>query len=266
MMKSIPVKYYLLLITLGLYACTKVITVNLNDAAPQIVIEGIVTNAAGPYHVQISKTVNFDQSNTFPPVTGAVVKITDITFGQTDLLTETTPGIYSTHIIKGIPGHFYQLDVATSGQAYTAVSVMPQPVLLDSLSFDHLSAFKNLTISTNVNYQDPPVTVNYYTFAESVNSRKLKTVFALDDRLSDGKYVSRALRTDSAYINIGDTIQVQMNCVDKNVFDYFFTLASVASGNSFRSVTPTNPLSNISNNALGYFSANTTQVKKTIAK
>jgi hypothetical protein len=35
-----------------------------------------------------------------------------------------------------------------------------------------------------------------------------------------------------------------------------------AKGNNSQSVTPANPVSNISNNALGYFSAQTIQVKE----
>ena len=38
------------------YACKKVIQVDLNNSIPQIVIEGEITNAAGPYLVKISKT------------------------------------------------------------------------------------------------------------------------------------------------------------------------------------------------------------------
>jgi hypothetical protein len=50
-----------------------------------------------------------------------------------------------------------------------------------------------------------------------------------------------------------------MNCVDKNVYDYFFTLSGVTGNNGFQTATPANPVSNISNGALGYFSAHTTQ-------
>ena len=39
-------------------ACTKVITVNLNDAAPQMVIQGNVTNVPGVTTVTISRTIS----------------------------------------------------------------------------------------------------------------------------------------------------------------------------------------------------------------
>ena len=76
---------------------------NLNAASPQLVVEANVFNSTGPYYVQLSKTVNFSDPNNFPAVTGALVKITDSTSHFTDILTETTPGIYATKNIQGIP-------------------------------------------------------------------------------------------------------------------------------------------------------------------
>ncbi len=251
----------------SLYACTKVITVNLNDAAPQIVIEGIITNTAGPYQVQISKTVNFSESNTFPPVSGATVKITDNTTALTDILTEIQPGTYQTHTIQGIPGHSYLLDISTGGQRYTASTTMPLQVRLDSISFQYTDRFGTVDIVSVPNFRDPLGVKNYYSFTQTVNSRKLKYTAVFDDRLSDGKYISLALRNDSTYINFKDTVSVTMNCIDKSTYDYFYTLVQVSGGSNFRSAaSPANPVSNISNNALGYFAAYTTQKRTLIVK
>ncbi len=88
----------------------------------------------------------------------------------------------------------------------------------------------------------------------------------MDDRLSDGKYIARQLFTDSAYLKAGDVLTLQMNCTDKAVYNYFNTLQQAADANGFQSSTPSNPVSNISNNALGYFSANTVNYKTTVVK
>jgi hypothetical protein len=47
-------------------------------------------------------------------------------------------------------------------------------------------------------------------------------------------------------------VNIEMQCIDKNVYDYFFAIASVIQG---QSATPANPVNNISGGALGYFSA-----------
>ena len=122
-----------LILFLTVYGCKKIIDVNLRDAAIQIVITGEVTNHPGPYNVNISKTASFNSDNDFPAVSGAVVTITGN--GVTDSLRETSPGIYATHILHGKPGKSYSLYVSVEGKEYTATSVMPQPVQLDSIDF-----------------------------------------------------------------------------------------------------------------------------------
>lgn len=263
-MKSKNIKWLLVLIAAFVfYSCTKVINVDLNSSSPQIVIEGNITNAAGPYQVKISKTVNFSASNVYPAVSGATVKITDSTTSTINTLAETTAGTYTTSNIQGIPGHTYLLSVLAEGKTYTASSKMPQAVALDSLTFQKNSNFGNTRIFAVPNFQDPAGIDNYYTFTEYINNVKFtKFTFVFDDRLSDGRYISQQLFTDSSYINVGDSVALQMNCVDKNVYNYFNTLQSAISGNSFQSASPSNPVSNISNGALGYFSASTVSTKK----
>ncbi len=242
-----------------LFSCTKVINVNLNNANPNIVIEGVVSDAPGPYQVQLTQTVNFSDPNVFPPVTGATVKITDSTLGITDLLKEVVPGTYVTQkLLQGVTGHTYQLYVLSNGQTYTASSTMPQKVNLDSVTFYTTNIFGTRSTSAVANFQDPAGIANYYTFTEYVNGQAIDQTFNFSDRLSDGKYIRRQLFNDSSYINPGDQVSIEMHCVDNQVWQYFNTLGQ-AKGNNSQAITPANPLSNISNNALGYFSAQTVQ-------
>jgi Domain of unknown function (DUF4249) len=242
-----------------LFSCTKVINVNLNNVNPNIVIEGVVSDAPGPYQVQLTQTVNFSDQNVFPPVTGATVKITDSALGITDLLKEVVPGTYVTQkLLQGVTGHTYQLYVLSNGQTYTASSTMPQKVNLDSVTFYTTNIFGTRSTSAVANFQDPSGIANYYTFTEYVNGQVIDQTFNFSDRLSDGKYIRRQLFNDSSYINPGDEVSIEMHCVDNQVWQYFNTLRQ-AKGNNSQAITPANPLSNISNNALGYFSAQTVQ-------
>ena len=59
--------------------CTQVIDIDLNNSDPKIIVEGSITNEAGPYFVKLSKSVNFDQSNSYPPISNAVVTSSDET-------------------------------------------------------------------------------------------------------------------------------------------------------------------------------------------
>jgi hypothetical protein len=248
---------------LALSACKKVIQVDLNNSIPQIVIEGEITNTAGPYLVKISKSVNFSASNTFPPVSGAIVLMTDSNNGLVAHMTETSPGTYSGNVYGGVPLHTYKLSVTVEGKEYTASSTMPQPVTLDSVTFVQNFDFNNKSvINAVVNFQDPPGRVNYYQFTEEVNNVAVPDFLVFEDRLSDGRYIQQTLFNDTSRMRTDDTLSLKMYSVDKNIYQYFFTLREVTGSNSFRSSTPANPVSNISNGALGYFSAHTVTKKR----
>jgi hypothetical protein len=92
-----------------------------------------------------------------------------------------------------------------------------------------------------------------------------KEIFFFDDRLSDGKYISIALRTDSSYLNTGDLLNVKMFSIDENVYNYFLQLRQSSGTGAFNSTaSPANPATNISAGALGYFSSHTTQSQSII--
>jgi hypothetical protein len=249
-----------LLVLITFFSCKKVITVNLNNAPPQIVISGEVTNATGPYEVTINSTVNFTSPNTFPAVTGATVTISDLT-GIEDTLTETSPGGYLTHTYwRGLQGNTYKLNVVTSGRTFTAISTMPYAVNLDSVSFRQFSRGNNKKeIDAVANFQDPGGIGNYYQFVEIVNDTPLNNLFIFQDRLSDGKYISQPLNDDSTNLQIGDHLKFSMFCIDANVYAYLRELRQLQNANHFNEATPANPDSNIMGGALGFFSAHTIQ-------
>jgi len=98
-------KFILFCAALMVCSCKKIVTLKLNTAPAQIVIEGEITDQPGPYTVSISQTVGFYEDNTFPPVSGASVTISDNTNGITDSLTEVVPGRVFTAPMtcKGLP-------------------------------------------------------------------------------------------------------------------------------------------------------------------
>jgi hypothetical protein len=248
------------LVVVLVYSCQKTVTLPLDTAPPQIVINGEVTDQPGPYTVTINKSVGFYQLNTFPAVSGAAVSISD---GQiTDNLTETsTPGTYTTHTLQGRPGATYTLNVKIGDSSYSASSTMPAPVKLDSVTFDHSARFRKNQINPQGNYQDPPGVKNYYQFTMYINGVQFtKDIYPFDDRLSDGKYVVQTLRMDSSYLVTGDQLKVSMYCIDKNVYTYFNQLEQALGINNL-GVSPANPSSNINNGAYGVFSAHTVSSK-----
>jgi len=252
----------LLTMVVGL-ACKKVIQVNLHEASSRVVIEGEITDIPGIYQVKISRTVPYSDDNIFPPVQGAIVQVTDSNNGILYPFVETYPGLYTCKF-TGVIRHTYQLTVNADNQLYTASSTMPAGVRLDSVTFavnTNLNGKKE--INAVVNFQDPPVPGNYYQFIEYLNGRQIPDIFVFENRLSKGRYIEQALYNDSSYLQKGDTLEMKMYCVDKNIYNYFFSLAQIIGNNGgFQSASPANPNTNLTGGALGYFSAHTVSEEK----
>lgn len=254
MMKS---KLYVFLVSVSLMAlsCKKVIHVDLNSSAPRIVIEANISNQPGPYTVKLSRSVNFDQSNSFPAVTGALVKVSDEEGGVNEILTEVSPGIYQTKLTRGIAGHTYYLSVSADGQVYQASSLLPPPVDILELSVEQ-SFDRDKRI--NVSYSDPPGIKNYYRCVEIVNGSTLSDISVENDLFKDGAVITQTISNElSKYkLKSGDRVTVLLQTIDKGAYDYFRTLANIVQqegGGGPPPTTPSNPLSQFSNNALGYF-------------
>jgi hypothetical protein len=130
------VVYIALLFLTGLFSCKKFINIDLKNVAPQLIIEGTVTNSS-PAKVLLSKTVNFSADNVFPPITDGTVTISYL-YGNVYPLLQTSPGTYTNNNLIGTPGATYRLQVVQGGNTYTASSTMPQQVNLDALLSDNI--------------------------------------------------------------------------------------------------------------------------------
>lgn len=252
---------YLIIITSFLTACEKVINAGLRPAEKKYVIEGFVTNE-DTCRVLLSVTSNFADSNKFRGVGGAVVQVSD-NGGAPVTLPEIKKGVYQSLKLKGIPGHTYQLKVTIEGLTFTASSTMPSPVDFSVLYIDRIAVAGRNRIVANVGYRDPETPGNNYNFVRYVNGVQRPDVYVNNDNLSNGRDVFLALYSPTELreeddILEGDSLRVEMQCIDANVYKFWYSLNSSASGSDVL-VTPSNPVSNVTGGALGYFSAHTVQ-------
>lgn len=248
-----------LFFVLLLSGCQKVINVELNNASPRIVIEGIITDGPGPYSVKISESGSYFDQSDLPPVTGAEVIITDNT-GISDTLKEATPGIYITSKIKGIPGRTYNLKVISGNNEYTGTSTMFSHVGIDSLGLSksqsqHFNlggeSGNDLNIELDCYFRDP-YEKNFYrvkVFTDDTTRNEFYRLF--DDQYTNGLHIG--LRV--AHANANHTYRIELLSLDKVTFGYYRTIEDVLHSNQMFGSTPANPTSNLNNSALGYFGA-----------
>ena len=248
-----------------MFSCQKVINIDLNTPSPQLVVEASISDKPGPYFVKLSKTVSFDDITSIPAVRGATVELSDSS-GGSEVLTELRDGIYSAGNITGQPGHLYKLKIQTGGQLYEAFSRMPYPVDGFNLSItpetDYHPDAGNSGGPQPPGYQvdftinDPLQYENFYRFVVYRNNRQISSRRVFSDHFHNGKTIADQFGLhDSISFNPGEFIVVELQNIDNSTYNFFRTLRDGAGSLTFLSASPSNPISNISNNGLGYFSA-----------
>jgi hypothetical protein len=244
-----------------LSSCEKVIKVNISDSSPQIVIEGIIYDQTGSYTVKISKSTSLDDgTNIYPPISGALVIISD-NAGNSDTLKESSSGNYVTSIIQGVPDRTYYLTVIAEGKTYNASSAMPYAVEISSITFENTSFSNEKQLTVKI--KDPADTSNYYRIVEFVNSEKQESFNVTNDKLNEGKIISYSILSqgsDNKQLETGDNVTIWLESIDKGVYEYF----REAGNEGGQSASPANPASNINNGALGYFNACSVRKKAVI--
>ena len=259
---------YIILFSILFSACEKVIDINVESAESKYVIEAYISNERGDCKVHITQTVNFNDPADFPGVTGAVVTVQDNNNTPVNLL-ETGYGMYETTDMNGMENHTYSLSVKINGQVFTSVSRMPKQVNFDGLSIVDFRSFDGNRKFANVTFTDPPGKGNAYRFLQYKNEIPNKNIFVLNDDFTDGRLNNSLLtffdRTNDERIETGDTIKVEMQCIEPAVYKFFSSLSQSSTGSS-DNVSPGNPVTNIEGGALGYFSAYTKQTKFVITK
>jgi hypothetical protein len=234
------------------WACEKVIDIPLDDSEPLLVIEGNVDNQGLSSEVLLSETTSFFFLGERVPVTGAIVKIQEDN-NSPMVLAEQEPGRYILNDFRGKPGSTYHLNVSVNGKDYESISVMPQPVELDSVGTIAATVLSETIKSVAVIYQDPIDIENYYRFKVKINGVENTSYWVFNDRFTNGNSVTQTLSDLSNKLATGDLVTVETQCIDAEVYHYWNSLKSQSPGAS----VPSNPVSNISNGSLGYFSAHT---------
>ncbi len=265
MRKIYKYKWLLAVISsLALISCEKVIDLDLNTAEPRIVIEGNITSEPAPYIVTLSTSGDYYTAEGIVPISGASITITD-ELNHTDTLYEYRDGIYLTNNITSEANRTYTLVVNYNNKEYSGSETLPHKVYIDSLSYEKMEfggpggggeGEEKSYYIIYCSFLDPIETIDYYRFDVLVNglpSGGFRSYYYLaSDQLFNGQILEYPIRWVEALP--GDTINISLQTIGFNTYEYFRTLNDALSSGGMGS-TPYNPVTNLSNNALGYFGA-----------
>lgn len=257
----------LLLIALLLASCEKTVDLKYKSNQSKIIIEGNITNQPAPHFVKITKSASLTATGNYATIDNAVVTISD-NAGNSETLTALGNGMYQANTITGVIGRAYTLTINAESQTYMAQSTMPQQVPFDSVKAAQTTFGGDVEYNIIPIYTDPVAKGNTYRFELTVNNKLINQHFVQNDDVTNGVTNTERLQIDDNTLKLkaGDSLSLKMQCVDKNVALYYTTLALMGDSGPGGGTTPNNPPNNISNGALGIFSAHTVATRITILR
>lgn len=241
-----------------LSSCEKVIEYNLDSSEAVVVIEATITSNKEPFTVLVSKTTPYFGATTTSQVSGAKVSVRAEN-GKQKYFTEQSPGVYKLEKANAFTNNWYVVEVEYEGVTYSARSYLNDFVPIVDFSISYFDGFGVFDSGYKINsfIRDPAGVENYYRLKMYVNGKTVNDEGEIDiysDKLFDGKVIG-LVQNSSVVFDKNDTVVVELQAIDKATYDYFSTLESIAGIEIVQSASPSNPVSNFNNGALGYFSA-----------
>jgi len=256
----------ILFVTIFLFAsCQKPINIKLKSSESQTVIEAKYSSLDQVINVFVSKSATYFGNDSIHGVTNADIILI---IGDTSVrLQSIHDGFYTVPLSKKYLFKTYKLSVISEGKTYEATSSMPNVVKMDSVIIKQSEGLlarsggntKDTTTLFTVNvYFKDPIGSNYYKIIMYKNGVRLTDDPNTEEQVFDDSYFksNTTINMPLTVKCIGnEIIRVEMMSIDKASYDYYISLLTTlnSAGGSFS--VPENPLSNFSNNALGYFSA-----------
>jgi hypothetical protein len=275
---------YSILVLLAAAGCTERIEVELDETSARLVVDGCVATDNKTYQVNLTRSAGYFYNAPMPRVTGATVTLSD--GPNTYALAETRPGesgVYATDkVFEGKASRTYTLRVELqepiSGHTtFEASSVLNPVTSIDSVSCEfHPDYGKEGTWFVNLWAQEPGDEVNYYMFdlyrngilmTDSIHKKEIS-----EDIFFNGNYLSglTVMYLDQSIAGQklfpGDTITLQVSGITKEYFNFIDQVKRSGFNLPFFSGPPANIQGNVSNGAIGFFSAYSSRKGWTVAR
>jgi hypothetical protein len=254
----------ILILTFGLLltGCEDTISVDLNTAAPKLVIDASINwvkdTPGNEQKIKLSTTTDY-YSTTFPVVSGATVMLTNSANTVFNFIETPNTGEYVCTNFTPVIGETYTMAIAVNGETYTATETLINvPNIEDNILQSNTGGFAGDEIEITYYYQDNAAQENNYLFSIKTNRIAFPEFEVENDENTQGNL------TPDTYSNkdlvSGDVLDIKLYGISKRYYSYFkkILLASGSDDNPFAS-TPAAVRGNIVNQtndknfAFGYF-------------
>lgn len=219
-------------------SCEKELDFDYREIEPLTVIEASLT--ASEASVRIARTSNMDEPLDQATIVDASVILSDLTDGIDHTLSADAYGIF-TLADGGMEGHRYSLSVSCPTGHYTAHATMMPKVEIEDVSFSWIKMPYDRVALFELIFRDVSDTpgdcyrVRLYRNGEPYRRSVVR------DNSADGGLISVTFMTtrldagaegDDDLLIDGDIITAAVDCIPREVYDYFEALASGSNGDS----------------------------------
>ncbi|AWI25724.1 DUF4249 domain-containing protein [Flavobacterium pallidum] len=255
-------KYILLLIAaVSISSCEEVVDVDLNTAAPKLVIDASIDWVKGTdgshQKVKLTTTTGFYETE-IPVVSNAQVRISNSSNTIFEFIESPGTGEYLCDNFVPQIGETYKLTVISGGQTYEATEKLFAAPDVESVAQNNEGGVSGKDIELKYFFSDNGAENNFYLTAFETNITVFPDYDAFDDEFFQGN------QTYGFYLNedlkAGDETTFSIYGVSQRYMNYMAILTEITEGGGGPwSSPPTNVRGNIinytdsKNFALGYF-------------
>ena len=256
------IKYiFTLFILLSLASCEEVIDIDLDTAAPRLVVEASInwkTGTAGNDQLIKLTTTTGYYNTEIPAATGAVVFITNSTNTQFDFTENPGTGQYVCTNFIPQTGETYTLTINYKSETYTAIEqLFATPVITHTTQTDD-GGFLGDNTEVRFFYQDDGSATNFYMNSFNIPIIPYPDYDVNDDEFSQGNEMFGIFSDED--LKAGDVLDIKLYGISERYYNYMSKLLEVTDGSGGPFQTPPSIVrgnvvnqSNKDNYPLGYF-------------
>ncbi len=279
-------KIILILFSAMLFAsCEDVIDVDLEDGAPQLTVDAILTNLDEPQYVRLTMSGDYFDASSVTPITSALVELTDRDGNNYTFQSPDTAGKYilDSSLTNLVVGREYYLKVTYNNEVFTSKSIVRQVPAIDSITWSRENIpFGDVDSIWAVQfwaYDNPGLGDSYWvkgTRNGVVKNSPTRIQVAYDGSTGRGAKTDnipfilpiRASITPGGFagppdgeefVEVGETVGVQLFSISLDFAEYLTILEDQLNNGGLFAKPPTNLPTNIKNEnsngskALGWF-------------
>lgn len=224
-------KIVLILIAFLIISCEDVISVDLNTAAPKLVIDASidwVKGTSGNEQKIVLSTSTGYYSADFPTVSGAVITVTNVAGTLFTFAESGTAGEYICTDFQPVIGDTYQMTILLNGETYTATETLTAaPAIMETIEQDNEGGMGGDEIEITFYYQDDPAATNFYLFGLRSPRVAFPQYEIEDDEDSQGNIIPEYYSHED--LVAGDFVNIRLYGISERYHNYMNKLI-IASG------------------------------------